>query len=404
MKKNNNMSFMILIASICFFVLFINGYGQAIESIKAFQRIEKKSGYEKVIYVYSHNSEWDVSNEYIKMYDDGGYGISYDTGDVVYKALRERQKKCEDDARSILKSEKYNNKSIAYNTFMTLGNGTELYEVNFILSYSKDLFFDVYKGYAISKDEFNKGKKGCLIGGAMKGLAYTRNNRAYITVAGNEYEVTGILESRDIANEDFRVIVFDNEINYNSYVINDVANRLYNGLYCGLIEYSYNHTGIIEDDEDVYFRNEMYCVEGNTESRSGLTDITEGGFTYYLRLVIIGFMLLFSVIICVLISNLYIKKQSKNIAIMRAFGMPAHKVYCNIMKGIILTVILGAVLSAVGEIAYFLITGNVQQISKLGILIPALGVIIVAAFFIVVSIYSVILIKKSSIVESLREL
>ena len=237
MKKNNNMSFMILIASICFFVLFINGYGQAIESIKAFQRIEKKSGYEKVIYVYSHNSEWDVSNEYIKMYDDGGYGISYDTGDVVYKALRERQKKCEDDARSILKSEKYNNKSIAYNTFMTLGNGTELYEVNFILSYSKDLFFDVYKGYAISKDEFNKGKKGCLIGGAMKGLAYTRNNRAYITVAGNEYEVTGILESRDIANEDFRVIVFDNEINYNSYVINDVANRLYNGLYCVLIEY-----------------------------------------------------------------------------------------------------------------------------------------------------------------------
>lgn len=397
MRNDKQMTIMIIVAMASFLFLFVNGYVQCVEAIDMYQRVSDKGGYEKEYDVYSHNSEWDVSNEYIEPTDNGGYHIFSTVGDETDMAMLKRKELCIEDARELLASDVFEGKSVSYMTYLELGNAEDVYEMNFVVSYTDELEFDVETGYVISQDEFYAGSKGCLIGVGIEALTYTKDGKAYIETAGMEYEVTGILRSNKVGGDDYRIVIFDNELADNETVIEDIGERLFEGFYCMFIEYSYNnHTEAYADYGDMFFTERS--------SEDSRVDVTGGSLAYAARFVLTTFMLVFSVIIIFLISWLYIRKNKRSMAVMKAFGMKGIDIYRSLIKSILPIAMYGVMIGLLMELVYTGIFDDAESLGDVGAIAFCFGLVIIVALMGAVSLFAMRIIKKAGVVNCLREL
>lgn len=234
----------------------------------------------------------------------------------------------------LAQNDKINTEIVDFSVVM--GGYTRLCEVCY--SYNEIPPYRLLEGNYPTQEDIINNSRVVNIGQSQLQFTYDRNGERYIKIDDIEYKVIGIFGGENFETLDYMIyFVYD--------CMDDIHKMTINSMDSVFIRYSSNNynvseivTPIINKLGDNIFGN---LEESSNHSLVSVKDDSKKNlyFTIY------GF----AVVICIIISELWIYERKGEIAVLKAVGFKNISIICRIYKTLLCIVSLGAVVS------YFLV-------------------------------------------------
>ncbi len=280
-----------------------------------------------------------------------------------------------------------------------------------LLVQNEDLVEGLEIGRYATDEELENNIPVVIIGKGLEHYAIEENNKKYISIESEKYEVVGVLKDNTSGNLDDRLIINyeslsenkRNEVNYSFSNPEDGIynfNLLYGSNMCdvennkviieewttglgGLGEYEYISNYYVEEDTYIDYVSEL-VVKLNV---------------YTIRLLYI-----FSLINCIVVSNIWIKQRKKEFIIRKAFGENMGSITKLIVGGLGNIIATAFVLAIFVELIYVYVSRQSEYWWKYfnqNILYLAIGIILILG---TVSLIPIMQVWKISPNQGLRDL
>lgn len=222
----------------------------------------------------------------------------------------------------------------------------------------EEIRHDFVWGRGITKEEAKRGDKVAIVSTALNPYLKQKDDRKYISINATDYEVVGIYENQDVLENCYRMdmCIFyssmdeltkkayfkDQESNifvqYSSNADNNDNNKKIYGEMREILK-SY---GLHEEEDIIEQENDDSLISAKLKMNKFFLYITFG----------------FSLLNCVVISDIWIKRRYKEFVIKRTFGFDMWDIIVNLLKDLLLYCSMATMIAFVAQILYSYVTGK----------------------------------------------
>jgi hypothetical protein len=365
-----------------------------------------KYNIEKTYYIHSNNASSVIEEN---KFDEDEGTIEIDD-DIYYDCLSA----CYNDTYDLFSiMAEQNTTTYIKGQSLKVGSGLDSEEdVDIVLSYAGDWYADLSRGAYPTKEEFDLGMCGVVVGDTIYNYVENIDGKEYLWMSGNYYQVLGIFENYSSDKTDDRIVLFYpfGNIEENSLLVKEVAESMneddiivtMGGMTTISDSSYYKFEDSISGSNNIYLGDAGYLTrvrEMNNEMQEGFIN-----YIYNIKTIVIIIMYVFGIINCIMIAGIWAIRRKKDFIIMRTFGMKKRHILQNALKEFVGMTVCAMVVAVIISIGYVIISGEWNNVAGLnfrniGIFLTALMLIML---LILVSLYMYIRDVKPA--QGLREL
>lgn len=300
-------------------------------------------------------------------YEDGATGFEKDLYDVDIRMLI-------DDCRV----EKGNLELI--NIYLPVGNAATYQLVNVELSHDDECGYDIKEGRNISESDIREGNQVVVIGQDVDDYTQTIEGKRYLKICNDYYEVIGEFAPLSQGGRDMRIMVNYGSMTEDSKsIFFDIINE--NFIYHGLDFKIMGDDGISAEFKELAVKiSENYAAEFALSSSGSDENQTIDDMFLKLSFVLNIVMYIFCATNCIVITELWIYKRIKEMAIRKTYGYSGLRIFGFIFKNMFGLSVVSLIVSLAAELVYIVAFGSgMVSLSDICYKIPIMfaGVLIV---------------------------
>ncbi|MDD6071568.1 MAG: hypothetical protein PUC12_12280 [Clostridiales bacterium] len=250
----------------------------------------------------------------------------------------------------------YNGNVVLENIWLPLGDGGVMEPVNIVFSYHEPLSRELKSGAC--PEELHRNEPVALVGDSFSGYSQKTGSQSYIWVAQEHMKVMGEFKNYHTMSEDTGVYLFWDCLGGTSKkeILKKVKHDVENGEELRFV-FGSNKASVVKDVGQFY----SYCMEEGfvvQDAAEPAEPALDTGSFMKTRTVMNLLTLAVSLVNCVYISMLWIKRRMRELMVCKAFGMETVSIWARVLKDAVKLILLSLLLSMVGMGIYFKLTNQ----------------------------------------------